>query len=374
MRAYEFLTETTKPKVGRILQHAEDLVIVDGSKGALEALNKLEAIATSVDDVSIKFDGSPACYFGRNENGEFVLTDKSGYMAKGYDGKVTSANDLETMLLSRGKVEPDDSRKQFAGNMAGLWDKFESIVDPDVRGYFFGDLLYFNTPPKNEDGEFVFAPNTVQYEIPSESELGKKIARTSAGIVLHAFTDLEGNTTPIKGPIKGIDESGQVLVVGPMSVSQPPKVNTDKIKQARNFVQKHASMIDTLLDDAKLVANKLSDFRAILYKFVNQQVGSGDLTDLNVRFDKWLEISKVSKNKQAKINDMRTEQPEAFGAVFEVLELIMQIKDEIIDELDQSSPIKSSINGTPGGEGYVKGNIKLVPRSKFTAANIAKHS
>lgn len=57
MRAYEFLIEAANPKVGRALQHAEDLVIVDGSKGALEALDKLESIATSVDDITIKWDG-----------------------------------------------------------------------------------------------------------------------------------------------------------------------------------------------------------------------------------------------------------------------------------------------------------------------------
>lgn len=372
MRAYEFLTEAAK--VGRALQHAEDLVIVDGSKGALEALDKLEAIATTVDDISIKFDGSPAMYFGRNENGEFVLTDKSGYMAKGYDGKVTSANDLKSMLLNRGKEAPDDSRKQFANAMAGLWSKFESAVSPNVRGFFFGDLLYQNTPPKNKDNEFVFTPNVVTYEIPADSELGQKIAKTSAGIVLHTFTDLTGNTLPIKGPVKGLDQSGQVLMVGPTTVSQVPRVDTGKIDHARNFVLKNATLIDTLLDDTKLVSDKLSDFKAILYNFVNQQVSSRNFSNLDARFENWITGSKVSANKQAKISELRKAQPAAFVAIFDTLELIMQVKDEIIDELDQSSPIKSKVNGNPGGEGYVKGDIKLVPRAKFSAANIEKHA
>lgn len=57
MRAYEFLTESTKPRVGRAWQHAEDLVIVDGSAGALHALKELESMAEDVSDVSLKWDG-----------------------------------------------------------------------------------------------------------------------------------------------------------------------------------------------------------------------------------------------------------------------------------------------------------------------------
>lgn len=325
-------------------------------------------------DTGYLIHNSPAIYFGRTEAGDFVLTDKSGFMAKGYNGKVTNPSDLETMLLNRGKVAPDDSRKQFARSMAGLWDKFEAAVDRNVRGFYFGDLLYFSQPPVNNQNEFQFTPNTVTYDIPVDSELGKRIAKTSAGVVIHAFIDLEGNSNPVNGDLSGLNTNGKVLLVGPTSVSQVPKVDSDKITSAREFVIQHATAIDSLLDDAKLTANKLSDFRAILYQFVNQQVGSRDLTNLDKRFEKWLEISKVSKNKQVKILELRQAQPQAFAAIFDVLEMIMKVKDEIIDELDQSSPVKSSVNGQRGGEGYVKGDIKLVPRTKFTAANMAKHS
>jgi len=374
MRISEILTEAAKPKVGRSLQHAEDLVIVDGSTGAMRALEHLEQLATSVDDVTIKFDGSPAAYFGRNEAGHFVLTDKSGFMAKGYDGKVTAPESLKDMLLSRGKVAPDDSRKQFAGAMASLWDKFESIVDPSFRGYLFGDLLYFDTPPKNKHNEFEFTPNTVTYEIPADTDLGKRIANSSAGIVVHHHIDYAGTETPIKGPTKGIKLNNGVLVVGPTTIAETPDIDLDGVNDAKKYVQQHASAIDTLLDDAKLAANKMSDFKAILYKFVNQQVKTHDLTDLNNKFEKWLESSKVSNNKQTKILEYRATQSQGFVAIFATLEKIMKLKDQVIENMDLASPIKSSINGERGGEGYVKGDIKLVPRSKFTAANIAKHS
>jgi hypothetical protein len=375
MRAFEFtVKEAEKPKVGRALQHAEDLVIVDGAEGAMRALDSLAAMADNVGDVTIKWDGSPAMYFGRDETGSFILTDKSGFMAKGYDGKVKSAADLEKMLLNRGKEEPNDSRRAFAASMAGLWDKFESIVDSKFRGYVFGDLLFQSTPPKDNNGDYTFTPNTVTYHIPSDSDLGKRIAKTSAGIVIHQFTDLDGQEQPVKGAVNGINTDGPVLIVGPTTVTEAPSVDTKQLDSARAFVKANAAAIDALLDDAKLAANKMADFKAILYKFVNQQVKTRDLTNLDVRFETWMETSGVSAPKQAKIAELRQTQPRAFAAMFDALEMIMQIKDDIIDQLDATSPVKASIQGQRGGEGYVKGNIKLVPRTKFTAANIEKHA
>ena len=106
-----------KPKVGRALQHAEDLVIVDGSAGAMRAVEELAKMADTVDDVTVKWDGSPAIVFGRDENGQVILTDKSGFDAKGYNGRATSGEELERMFLSRVKTEADDARRAFAANM-----------------------------------------------------------------------------------------------------------------------------------------------------------------------------------------------------------------------------------------------------------------
>ena len=54
----------------------------------------------------------------------------------------------------------------------------------------------------------------------------------------------------------------------------------------------------------------------------------------------------------------------------------MNVKNNIIDQLDnQKGTVSATINGKPGGEGYVlqhpAGDIKLVNRSGFSAANRA---
>jgi len=373
MRVWEILTESEKPKVGRELQHAEDMVMVDGSRGALEALSQLANLAKSVDDVTVKWDGSPAVYFGRDEQGRFVLTDTAGFAAKGYDGKVTSADDLENMLLSRGK-EVTPERQKFAAGMSSLWPKFEAMVEASFRGYIKGDLLYYNTLSKDNSGDYVFKPNIVTYNIPSDSSIGQRISKSQAGVVIHSYTDLEGNTTSVKGPVKGIKLQGPVMIQGPVTVNKLPSIDPSKIQQVQTYVKQHAAEIDSLLDDQLLAADKMSDFKATLYKFVNEQTDSGNFNNLNARFEKWLGTSKVSTAKQQKMLAYRKTHAKAFEAIFIVLEQVMNIKDDIIDQLDQQAEVKASIDGRRGGEGYVMGKskLKLVPRLHFTAANRAK--
>ena len=65
------------------IQHAEDIVFWEGSKGAMRALEALRSMAKEDHkNVTLKWDGSPALIFGRDENGEFIFTDKSGFGKK----------------------------------------------------------------------------------------------------------------------------------------------------------------------------------------------------------------------------------------------------------------------------------------------------
>jgi hypothetical protein len=280
------------------------------------------------------------------------------------------------MLLSRGKQDPEKeaSRREFAGSMKSLWPRLESMIEPSFRGYIKGDLLYYARPPVDKNGDYTFTPNTVSYHIDTNSSIGQRITQSTAGIVVHSYTDLEGNSQPLTGPIKGIKEQGPVMIQGPVTVNHMPTVDDKSIQRVKQFVAKHANDIDSLLDDQRLAAEKLSDLKNILYTFVNQQVDTGDLTNLNTKFDSWLTSSKVSAPKQAKIQQYRKTHANSFAAIFSTLEQIMAVKDDIISQLDARAEVRSSIAGKQGGEGYVKSgsSIKLVPRLHFTQANRAK--
>ena len=380
MRFYEFKVNT-KPMLaeGARIDHAEDIIFDEGSRGAaraLEAFRKLETGGHK--DVTVKWDGSPAIIFGRNENGEFVLTDKSGFTAKGYDGRSTSAKDLERMLLnrkiSRGlDVTPDWSL--FASNMKDIFDEYEKAVPKNFKGYFKGDLLYYNTPDVQE-GKYVFTPQLVTYKIDVKSDLGKRVGRSKTGVIVHRMVNEEGAESAITIDLNNFFQGDEVLVFPPVTVESPPEIDNSRIDALREQISKNAGAIDTLLDKGKLTALKLTDLPRIFYSYVNNKVDTG-LENIGKDFFDWLKNSKVSAPKQQRIVQYIGENQTGYTAMWTVFNDIMELKDQIIADLDRNTPaVEASINDKPGGEGYVlahpAGDIKLVPRVHFSRENRAK--
>lgn len=364
---------------GARIQHAEDVVFWEGSKGAARALEGLRNMGDKGSkDVSIKFDGSPAIIFGRDEvSGEFVLTDKSGFGAKGYDGKAKSGRELQKMLVNRKTskgMEVPPSYKQFAGKMRKIFDAYEKAVPLDHSGYFKGDLLYFDKPDL-VDGNWVFTPNIVTYTVDANSDIGKRIARSTSGVVIHNEVNEDGVESPLTIDANDYFLSNEVLVFPPVLIQKPPKVKDDSIRDLKALINKSAGPIDSLLNRDKLLELKIADLPAVFYTYTNKKVDTG-MQNLGRDFLKWLSTSKVSAPKQKRMAEYIDQNMAGFKALWQVVAGIQSVKDDIINQLDsQDADVKASIGDTPGGEGYVlshpEGAIKLVNRAGFTAANRA---
>ncbi len=369
MRVNEIIEDRILTEDARI-QHAEDFILWEGSQGAIRVLNQLDHLGSSK-NISVKFDGSPAIYFGRLPDGQFVLTDKSGFTAKGYNGLATSAEELENMFLSRGK-ELNDARRAFAKGMAGLYDRFEKVVPDSFRGFVKGDLLYSSKPAIDRNNDFVFTPNTVTYHVAADSKLGIRISKSTAGIAVHSKT-AGPNQPDVPLDLTDLNLNTEVMVIGPTFVEPSVSIDSAKIKQAKQFVQKYASDIDSFLDSARLAELKMSDVPDILYTYINAMVKSRGLGNLAGSFATWLSTSKVSKVKQEKLLQYINENSKGAVATFTTVQAIMTIKNEVVAQLDTAnSPIRATINGEHGGEGYVVGDTKYVDRSKFSLANFEK--
>ena len=358
------------------IDHAEDLAYLQGSQGAMRALASLRNMAKGGQgNVTLKWDGSPAVVFGRNDEGEFVFTDKGGFVKSGGVGRTTSPDALKQELLMRSggvnKDKPD--RIQFADNMAQAFGVFEKAVPKDYRGYFKGDLLYYNTPPVIEKN-FVFKPQLVEYAVDVASDLGKKIAKSSAGVVVHRMVDPDGSEHPLKD--LDIFQGNQLLVVPPVTIEQPAQVPNEELARLEQIIKKDSADLDSLLDVNKLTQMKMKDFPKIIYKYMNSKVDTG-LDNLGRDFTKWLNTRKdISSVKQQKIIEYIKQNMNAWTSLFEVITGIMKAKDSIIADLDKNpNAVKAKTAGKEGGEGYVlahpEGDIKLVNRAVFTAANRA---
>ena len=371
---------------GARIDHAEDIVFWEGSKGAARALESLKSLEQGKHtDVTIKWDGSPAIIFGRDEEGNFILTDKSGFTAKGYDGKAKSADDLQAMLMNRpGASNPDPKKagsyKAFANNMRDIYNEYERAVPKDYRGFFKGDLLYFNTP-EIEDDHYIFTPNIVTYKVRTDSDIGKRIGASRTGIVIHREVDARGNEGPLKN--SDIFQGNDVLVRPPVTAQQPPQVNDNHIQELQAMLAKGAGAIDAMLNDATLTQQKLKKLPDLFYNYLNSKVDTG-LTNLGGDFLDWLAGKPaVSETGKRKVAEYIKQNAAGFNSLWRLVAGIMKVKDDIIKQLEtQEADIVASIGphgpADPsthgeGGEGYVLthpgGDIKLVPRQYFTKAN-----
>lgn len=257
--------------------------------------------------------------------------------------------------------------------MKSVFPIIQSATPDDLEGYYKADILYFQQP-ELKDGRYRFKPNVVTYSVAADSALGKKIAKSSVGIVIHGQINEQGTTVSMPDDL-GFRGS-KLLVVPPVTVSNPVQLDTTLLDQTQSYVDQNARAIDTVLDKNKLSAMKVSDFANILYTYVNSKVLTG-MKDLGRDFVKWLTTtSSVSRNKQGKIVEYVKQNVSGFNALWKVFAGIQAAKDAVIAQLDsQSADVVASINNQPGGEGYViqtaQGPIKLVNRAGFSKVNFA---
>ncbi len=376
------LESAIKLNEGARIDHAEDIIFTEGSKGAIRALESLKQMEQGGHtNVTVKWDGSPALVFGRNEAGEFILTDKSGFVKKGGVERATSGDEIANHLLNRsgGANKEDPKRIAFATNMKQIFSQYDKATPKDFRGYLMGDLLYYNTP-EVIDGKYTFTPNIVTYRVDVNSDLGKRIGQSKTGIVVHRLLDEQGNQSPVPQDLKM--QGLEVMIFPSVTVSKPAQIEDEDINQLKAVVAGNAQAIDNMLDVNTLTQMQMKNLPTIFYTYLNSKVDTG-LDNLGADFLQWIKTSKESGKKQQKIAEYVGQYKQAFDAMWKIVTGIMTIKNKIIDQFDSHDadvtaeigshgPVSQDAH-TSGGEGYVLahpgGDIKLVPRAGFTKAN-----
>ena len=132
----------------------------------------------------------------------------------------------------------------------------------------------------------------VSYSVQADSDIGKRIAQSDAGVVIHRIVDPDGTEKPLTD--YDIFQGNKLLVLPPVTVQQPPKIDMSGINKLSATINANASALDSLLDKNKLKQMKVSDFSNILYSYTNSKVDTG-LNNLGRDFVRWLQSSVVSK-------------------------------------------------------------------------------
>jgi len=349
------------------IEHLEDLVFRKGSRGAAEALSILDQAAASPGTTtSVKWDGMPAVYFGRKpDTGEFVLTDGSGFEAKGYDGLATSPQMMADIQNTRA-----GDRSALIQTYARLFPVLEASLPANFRGYVQGDLLYQTTPPL-EAGNYVFKPNTVQYRIPAKSSLGQRIGNSEIGIAMHTMYSDAGDPKQPLRRVKFNNVPGLLLIEPIFAKEMVP--NNDLAKQIKALVRDKGAAIDVLFNPAELKRQQLTDLAKLCVDYINFRIKQpgGNFDNLLSGFGDWLQ-TKVTPRKFANIVEYLkspTSNTEGLAAAFTLFLLLHDLKLDVLRQLDLKDP---------GHEGWVMatpaGYSKAVNRFDFTARNAARNN
>jgi len=177
------------------LEHLEDEIINNGSKGARTAIEFLKSIKEMLQGgsggstVSVKWDGAPAVFCGINpENGKFFVGTKSIF------NKTPKINYTNA-----------DIARNHGGALADkLRECLKFLPSLGISGILQGDLLFTSGDKKSATvagkKSIIFTPNTITYAVPvvSSGFLGlgrniyKEVNSAKVGIIFH--TSYSGKT------------------------------------------------------------------------------------------------------------------------------------------------------------------------------------
>ena len=337
------IMEAANPRI----EHLEDLVFERGTRGIQEAMAIMQHAAEDTrKTTTVKWDGKPAIIWGRKPTGEFVLTDKSGFGAKGYDGLATSPEHIARIMNQRG-----GERGDLIAIYQKLFPMLRAATPENFKGYILGDLLYTETPPE-VSGAYVFKPNFVEYKIPAASKLGQRIGASEVGIAAHT------RYKQVDAPAEAIRQVNLETVPG-LLIIEPT------VKDIKKVTRSQGRAIDGLFNPGELRAAQLSDLPQLCKRYINSRI-TGDYEDLLPGFGAWLKTNVTPRKFANIIEYLQSPRSNMDGitAAFTAFLLLHEIKTDMLEQLDRQEP---------GHEGWVlatpAGRAKLVNRFGFTAGN-----
>jgi hypothetical protein len=370
-QGYQVIVESDILEEGVRIEHPEDLVFDRGSAGIDTAIQGIERTAQQPTSATVKWDGKPAIIFGRNPKGEFVLTDKGGFLKSGGVGLATSPKQMSDVLSQR----RGGGREELAQLYADLWPVIKKATPNNMQGYLQADLLFHPQKPYElKDGKYVFTPNTVTYRVDANSEIGKKIGDSSFGIVIHSkIAEPGADVDPIQGAT--ISDTPELFVADQNIKDSVAgiQLNDENISQLKQLKSKYGTQIDALFNPQELRDRRISDFPKLFKAYINSKVRAGNYNNMIKDFMSW--VDQKTPTKAPRIKQWMQENSQGVAALVQTFLLLSAVKNDMIRQLDQSAhEIAASIDDEPGHEGYVGQDMKFVDRMRFSQANFAKNN
>lgn len=384
------------------MEHIEDLVFNEGVDGTRKAINFLRDLrdmlaghSTTKVTATVKWDGAPAIFAGIDpRDGKFFVA-KKGVFNK--EPKVyKTAADIDA-----------DTQGDLAAKLKVALSEFSKLGI--TSGVYQGDLMFTKGDIKKEtidETDYItFHPNTIVYAIPASTELARKIKAASIGVVWHTTYTGESFET-MKASF------GQSIV---QHMKHIPSVwmddaNYKDYSGTATFTKAESDALTSMLSKAGTLFGQIKadtingiskdpDLLMLVKTFNNSKVRVGEkVADpkkhvrelfnwIHDRFQKDIDTKKTEKGKQAGeekrkkiMSYFANHDQDQIAKVFELSNLIADIKEPIIAKMNQAGHISTFIKTSTGFkitgvEGFVAidhlkgGAVKIVDRMEFSKNN-----
>ena len=395
----EFLTEAKNTH----LEHLEDEIINNGTKGAKTSIEFLKSIKKMLQggkggsSISVKWDGAPAVFCGINpENGKFFVGTKSIFNAT---PKINYTN--------------ADIKRNHGGALADkLMIALKYLPKLGIKGILQGDLLFTSSDKKTAvvDGQksIIFTPNTITYAVPVVksglfgSSLYDNIKKAQIGIIFHTSYSgktMKGLSASFGASVSGLKKNRSVFFDDAMyKQSADPGFSSSEetafdniIKMAEGSAYKAGAFIDKLKKDKGPLSLGIQ-----LKTFFNTYIRQGTKIEGTSRLANNFEVyfrdrikkevaskkTAAAKQKYEEILEvgMKILRPNKEGLYFAIATYItmQSAKAILLRKLNNIQGIGSFLRTKNGykvtnPEGYVaikgSGAVKLVDRLEFSRAN-----
>ena len=395
----EFLTEAKNTH----LEHLEDEIINNGTKGAKTSIEFLKSIKKMLQggkggsSVSVKWDGAPAVFCGINpENGKFFVGTKSIFNAT---PKINYTN--------------ADIKRNHGGALADkLIIALKHLPKLGIKGILQGDLLFTSSDKKTAvvDGQksIVFTPNTITYAVPVVksgffgSSLYDNIKKAQIGIIFHTSYSgktMKGLSASFGASVSGLKKNKSIFFDDAMykQSADPGFSNAEEtafdniIRMAEGSAYKAGAFIDKIKKDKGPLSLGIQ-----LKTFFNTYIRQGTKIEGTSRLVNNFEVyfrdrikkeiaskkTAAAKQKYEEILEvgMKILRPNKEGLYFAIATYItmQSAKAVLLRKLNTIQSIGSFLRTKSGykvtnPEGYVaikgSGAVKLVDRLEFSQAN-----
>jgi len=386
------------------LEHLEDEIINNGTKGAKTSIEFLKSIKKMLQGgsggstVSVKWDGAPAVFCGINpENGKFFVGTKSIFNVT---PKINYTN-------------ADISRNHGGALADKLKTALKYLPSLGIKGVLQGDLLFTDDKKRAKvagKDSIVFTPNTITYAVPKVSSgflgLGRniytEIDNAKIGIIFHTSYSgktMKSMTASFGASVRGLRKNKNVFF-DDAKYKQVGNAGFDKneesrfeaiIRMAEGSAYKAGKFVDLLKKDKGPLSLGVQ-MKTFFNTYIRQGTPIANTSKLANNFEvyfrdrlkKEIDSKKTpaAKQKYKEILEagMKILRPNRDGLYFTIATYItlQTAKALLLGKLNQIQSIGSFLRTKNGykvtnPEGYVAikrgGAVKLVDRLEFSRAN-----